>query len=365
MILGSRNLLADRVRFLLSVLGVAVSIGLILLLAGYRSGVYRQATAYLESTAGSVVVAERGIRTFLGSSSSLPAGAVTAVRETPGVERAIPVISQFVVFDRHGRKDGFFLIGYDPAIGGGPWDLVAGREPTSDDELVIDRIAAEQHEIVIGDRVGLLDRSVTVVGMSDGTTFWAGSIAFTRIGTLRSLLRDPALDSFLLVAPTAGTSATDLRDRLAIPGTEALLKSDLVANDRKLMARVYDAPIGLMVGIAYVVGVLVVGLVIYTATIERRREYGALKAIGAGNGVLYRVVAVQALMAASIGSALGVGLALGAGAALMAWRPQFAVAIEPVAIAVVLASSVVMALLAALLPARAVAHLEPAEVFRG
>ena len=365
MTLGRRNLLADPVRFLLSVVGVAVSISLILLLAGYREGVYRQATAYLDNTAGSVVVAERGIRNFLGTSSALPAGAERAIRQTAGVERAIPVVSQFVVFDREGRKDGFFLIGYDPAIGGGPWDLVEGAEPTADDELVLDRITAEQHGIAVGDRVALLDRSVTVVGLSGGTTFWAGSIAFARIGTLQSLLRNPGLQSFLLVSPTVGTSAATLRDRLAIPGTEVLLKSDVIANDQKLMARVYDAPIGLMVGIAFIVGVLVVGLVIYTATSERRREYGALKAIGARNGVLYRVVAVQALMAASIGSALGVGLALGAGAGLMAWRPQFNVDIEPVAIGLVLASSVVMALLAALAPARAVARLEPAEVFRG
>jgi len=364
-ILGRRNLLADPVRFLLSVLGVAVSISLILLLAGYRSGVYRQATAYLDNTPGSVVVAELGIRNFLGTSSALPAGAEDAVRQTAGVASVIVVVSQFVVFDHDVRKDGFFLIGYDPAFGGGPWDLIEGGEPTADDEIVIDRVAAEQHGIAIGDRVALLDRTVTVVGLSGGTTFWAGSLAFARIGTLQSLLRNPGLESFLLVSPTAGTSATALRDRLAIQGTEVLLKSDVIANDQKLMARVYDAPIGLMVGIAFIVGVLVVGLIIYTATTERRREYGALKAIGAGNAVLYRVVAVQALMAALIGSALGAALALGAAAGLMAWRPQFNVDIEPLAIAVVLAGSIFMALLAALVPAKAVARLEPGEVFRG
>lgn len=53
MLLARRNLFRDRTRFALSVLGVAVSIGLILLLAGYRSGVYRQSTAYLDNTPGS------------------------------------------------------------------------------------------------------------------------------------------------------------------------------------------------------------------------------------------------------------------------------------------------------------------------
>ena len=365
MLLARRNLFRDRTRFLLSVLGVAVSVGLILLLAGYRSGVYRQASAYLDNTPGSVVVAEKGIRDFLGTSSVLPRDALDAVRSTAGVDRVTPVISQLVIIERHGRKDGFFLIGYDPAAGGGPWRLVEGREPATDEELVIDRTTARQHDIAIGDRVALLDRSATVVGLSDETTFWAGSIAFARITTIESLLRVPDLRSFLLVTPAAGVSPETLLDRLAVPGTEVLLKTDVVANDAKLMARVYDAPIGLMVAIAFVVGVLVVGLVIYTATIERRREYGAVKAIGARNRVLYRVVATQAFIAAIVGSVAGIGLAFGAGVALMAWRPQFLVAIEPVAVGVVLASSLLMALLAALIPARSVGRLEPAEVFRG
>jgi len=365
MLLARRNLLADPVRFLLSILGVGVSIGLILLLAGYRAGVYRQSSAYLDNTPGSVVVAERGIRDFLGTSSVLPVGAESAVRQAPGVAQVIPVVSQFVIFERAGRKDGFFLIGYDPAFGGGPWRLVQGREPSADDELVIDRTAAQQAGIAIGDSVQLLDRSMVVVGLSDDTTFWAGSIAFARITTLESLLHSPGLRSFLLVIPVAAVSAETLRDTLAIPGTEVLLKSGVIANDAKLLARVYDAPIGLMVVIAFLVGVLVVGLVIYTATIERRREYGAIKAIGARNRTLYRVVTEQALAAAGAGAVLGVGLAYGVGAALMAWRPQFRVEVEPTAVVVVLAASLLMALLAALIPALAIGRLEPAAVFRG
>jgi len=365
MLLARRNLFRDPTRFALSVLGVAAAVGMILLLAGYRSGVYRQASAYLDHTSGSIVVAGRGTEDFLGTSSVLPPGALGAVEATAGVERAIPVVSQFVVFELHQRKDGFFLIGYDPAVGGEPWRLVEGREPVADDELVIDATAARQHEIAIGDTVGLLDRQARVVGMSGGTTFWAGSIAFARITTLESLAHAPGLRSFLLVTPDDDISPEVLRDRLAAPGIEVLLKSQVIANDRALMARVYDAPIGLMVAIAFVVGVLVVGLVIYTATIERRREYGAVKAIGARNRTLYLVVAAQAGITAAGGAIAGVALAYGAGVALMAWRPQFLVTIEPDAVAVVLAASLLMALLAALAPARVIARLEPAEVFRG
>jgi len=364
-LLARRNLVRDRTRFALSVLGVGLSVGLMLLLAGYRAGVYVQGSAYLDNTPGSVVVAERGIRDFLGATSVLPAGAEEATRKTPGAQRVIPVVSQFVIYERHERKDGFFLIGYDPALGGGPWRLVSGRQPNADDELVVDRITAARHQIGLGDTISLLDREATVVGLSDETTFWAGSIAFAPISALEGLLRNPGLRSFLLVSPSGDVSPEELRDRVDVRDTEVMLKSEVIANDRDLMARVYDAPIGLMVGIAFFVGVLVVGLVIYTATVERRREYGALKAIGARNRALYAVVTMQALIAASVGALVGVALAYGVGAALMAWRPQFLVEIDRQAVVGVLVSSLVMALLAALVPARSMARLEPAEVVRG
>ncbi|MDP3047481.1 MAG: hypothetical protein Q8O07_08395, partial [Chloroflexota bacterium] len=152
-----------------------------------------------------------------------------------------------------------------------------------------------------------------------------------------------------------------LRD---LPGTEVFNKEDVMANDLRLFARFFSAPLQLMVVIAFLVGTLVVGMVIYTATMERQREYGVLKAIGAGNGLLYRVVLIQAMIAAGAGSLLGVGLAYGAAQLIMALRPQFLVVLAPVAVAGALGSGLGMALLAAFFPARVVAGLAPAEVFR-
>lgn len=363
--LALSNLTADPTRFVLSVTGVAVSVALILLLAGYRAGIYRQATAYLDNTAGSVVVAERGIRDFLGTSSVLPMDTERTIRASAGVTQVIPVAAQFVVFERHGRKDGFFLVGYEPGSGGGPWNLVEGREPHTVDELVVDRTMAGQHDIVVGDTVRVLDRDAVVVGLSDETTFWAGSLAFARISMLETLARTPGLRSFLLVSPAGGEATSELIERLDVAGVEILAKADVVDNDRRLMARVYDVPIGFMVAIAFLVGVLIVGLTVSTSTMERRREYGALKAIGARNRTLYRVVLTQALAASAAGGIGGVGVAVVGGAALMAWRPQFLVSIEATAVGVVLASCLLMAILAALIPARALSRLEPAEVFRG
>jgi putative ABC transport system permease protein len=137
-----------------------------------------------------------------------------------------------------------------------------------------------------------------------------------------------------------------------------------MANDQKILAGILDQVIFLMVAAAFIVGALVVGMVIYTATIERRGEYGILKAIGARNGVLYRVVASQAVVAAAVGALLGVSFAFAMASLVATMKPQFLVAIEPSAIIGTLAAGFVMALAGALAPARAVSGLAPAEVFR-
>lgn len=365
MSLARRNLVQDKTRLALSVCGVALAVALMLLLNGLLGGMYTQIGAYLDHSPGQVIVAQRGVRNLLGATSLLPPDTTERVRAEPGVASATPIVSQFVMLDLSGRKQPAYMIGYDERQGGGPWHLVSGRAPGVDSEMVFDRVLADRNHIALGDRVPVMGRDVTVVGLSDGTTSWMTSFFFVRMSAAESLLRAPGGISFLLVTPAHGVSAVELRDRLAVlPGVEAVLKTDMMANDVMLLARFFSIPLRLMVTIAFLVGTLVVGLVIYTATTERRREYGVLKAIGARNRRLYGVVLSQAVLAALAGAVLGIGLASGAGQAIMALRPQFLVTLTPLAVAQAAGATLVMAALAAFFPARLLAHLAPAEAFR-
>jgi putative ABC transport system permease protein len=363
MFLARRHLFQDLTRLALSVGGVALAVMLILLLNGFLSGMYQQLAAYLNNTPGTVIVAQDGVRNLLGATSLLPPGAAAAARSGGG--KVIPILSQFVILDLHGKKQPVYLVGYDRAAGGGPWRLAVGAEPRTNYQVVFDRVLAERHGIALGSTVEIMDRTFTVIGLSDGTTSWMVSFVFIRKTAAEALLRVPGGSSFLLVTPSSRTSPAALRDRLdKLPGLEALLKRDVIANDARLFGKVFSAPLQLMIGIAFLIGTLIVGLVIYTATVERQREYGVLKAIGARNGLLYRTVTVQALVVASAGALVGVGLALGVAQLIMLLRPQFLVMFEPAAVGRALLGGLGMALLAALFPVRAVGRLAPADVFR-
>jgi putative ABC transport system permease protein len=361
--LARRNLFQDSTRLALSITGVALAVMLILLLNGFLDGMYRQIAAYLEHTPGAVVVAQEDVTNLLGATSLLPPSTAAAARSRGAT--VVPILSQFVILDLHDKKQPVYLVGYDPASGGGPWRLAAGHPPQNNYQVVFDRILAQRHGIALGSRVEIMDRTFTVVGFSEETTSWMTSFIFMRKTAAEALWHIPGGTSFLLVTPSTRMTPEALRDRLTdLPGADALLKRDMIANDARLFARFFSAPLQLMIAIAFLVGTLIVGMVIYSATVERQREYGVLKAIGAHNHVLYRTVAAQALVVASVGALAGVGLATGLAWLIMALRPQFLIVLEPSAVAWSLFAGLAMALLAALVPVRAIAGLAPAEIFR-
>ena len=365
MLVARKNLIQEKTRFALSVGGVALAIMLVLILDGFQVGMYRQITSYLDHSEGSLVVAQEGVVNLIGATSLLPLGTRAQVEAVEGVQGVAPILSQFVILDLHDKKQPAYLVGYSPELGGGPWEIVEGREPEVDEEMVFDRVLAERHAIGVGDRVVLMDRSYRIVGLSGGTTSWMTSFLFLRKSAVESLLLSPGATSFLLVVVADGQSPEIIRDRISrLSGVDAMLKSEVQANDSRLLARFFSAPVRLMTAIAFLVGVLVVGLVIYTATIERQREYGVLKALGARNRLLYKVVLAQAALAALVGTGLGILLARAASAAIMAARPQFLVVMQSEMAGRAIVIGLGMGLLAALFPARVLAGLAPAEVFR-
>ena len=145
---------------------------------------------------------------------------------------------------------------------------------------------------------------------------------------------------------------------------EVLSKATVAANDIRLFAKVFSAPLKLMVSIAFAIGALIIGLIIYTATVERTQEYGVLKAIGTRNGYLYKIVSIQAVTSSFMGSMLGIGLASGIAQVIMAAQPQFLIEIKPQDILIVVPIGFAMAIIAGLLPIRMISGLSPAEVFR-
>ena len=358
--LARRNLLADPRRLVASAAGVGLAIMLILLLDGLWAGIKTNVTTYEDHVGADLYVAQAGTHNFYGAISVIPTSTVDAVRADPGVDWAVPVRGFFSITDLHGRKAPTFVIGSIPGARGGAWALSSGRAPRRDDEVVVGRVIAKRHGLRLGDRMMIMGRRFTIVGT--GSDAFMASFVFMTHAATDDLLAAPGTTSFVLV----GTKTPDaVRARLRSTGLAVLDRNELAKNDLALMTRAFGVPLRVMVAVAFAIGSLVIALTAYTAIAERRREYGIVKAIGARGRYLLVLALQQTMLIATVGLAAG-GLLFLAGRAVITWaRPQFVVLATSYGITRAVGAAVLMGVLAAVIPARRLAKLEPATAYRG
>jgi putative ABC transport system permease protein len=359
--LARRNLLAEPRRLAAGVVGIGLALMLIGLLGGLWEGIQAQSAQYVNSSGAALWVLPPGTRTLFAEGTEFPTSTLRTVRATRGVAWAAPAWGLFAILNLHDERAAVVLVGSTPGQPGGAWALARGRAPAADDEVAIDRALAGKHGLRLGDRLAVADRSYRIVGITRNAGFMTGYV-FATHRAVETLLGAPGKTNAILVG-TAQPAA--VRDRLAASGLAVVDTPELRRTAIQLNTKVFGPPLKLMVAIAFAAGVLIVALTVYGQVAERRREYGIVKALGAGSHRLAALALAQTLVLAALGLAAG-GLLLVAGRALLAWvRPQFEVVITPDLLLQAVGAAVVMALLAAIVPARRLARLDPATAYRG
>ncbi len=359
--LARRNLTADPRRLLASITGVGLAVMLILLLDGMWTGIKNQTRLYTDKAGAELYVLQDGMRD-LHDGGVLPASVADEVRATPGVDWAEPVRGTHVIVELHGTKLGPYLVGTTPGGRGGAWSIRDGRNVEADDEIVLDGVLADRHGIEVGDRIDVMGTSFEVVGLSADTAGFMTSYVFVTHGATDTLFAASGTTSYVLV----GTSDPPaVRARLTDAGYNTLTADEIAANAEEVASGIFSGPLRLMVIVAFAAGTLIIALTAYTTIIERRREYGIVKALGASRTRLVAIAVGQTLVLALLGLIAG-GLLFVAGRELIvAARPQFTVAFTSGALMRAALAALLMATLAATVPARRLARLDPATAYRG
>ena len=116
--LAIHNLLQDKLRFVLSVTGVALAVMLILFLLGLRQGMFRSAVIYLDHAPGSVAVMPVGVKsTNTGSGQFLSPQRVEEIAAAPGVARVTPVLQMTAIPAGWERANRVSLPSFNPMAG--------------------------------------------------------------------------------------------------------------------------------------------------------------------------------------------------------------------------------------------------------
>lgn len=367
LLLARRNLAHNRVRLLASVGGVALALSLTLALEAIYAGVADQLTTYIDRAGADVWVSQPGVRNLHMVASWLPESVVGEVRAIDGVAEASPILYSTDTIAAGNERAVAYVIGLPAdASMGGPWDVLEGSDRAGRGEVIVDRGFARKAGARLGDRVTVLGGEATIVGLSEGTASLVNSVAFVSFDDFQAMRGGDPVVSFVLVRTADGASAATVATEIErrVGGVTAQSRETFAAGERRLVTDMSAEVISIMNVIGFVVGLAVVALTVYIATLARRREYGVLKALGARSSVLYRVVLAQAVLSVALGFAIGVGFTGLLGFLVARTDLGLELAITVGSFFKVGLFAAVIGGLAAILPIRQVAGLDPAIVFR-
>jgi putative ABC transport system permease protein len=365
--LALRNLFQSRARLAISVGGVALALMLILALDAIVGWIEKRVTAYIDASGADIWVSQEGVRNMHMASSSFSASLATGVARVEGVDSVTPIHYLTNVVEAGEERTIAYVIGLpDQARAGLPWIVQSGRANPGRGGAVIDQGIAEAAGIGLGDPVEILGEEFEVVGLSGGTASLTNSIAFISSRDFARLLASPRMASFLLVQLKPGAAAQEVASRIEanVRGVTAQTREEFAGQERKVVRDMSTDLMAIMNLVGFLIGLAVMSLTVYTATLGRRAEYGVLKALGARNRDLYLTVGVQALVSVALGLAVGLIFTLALAELLPRFSSNLGLQIRLQALGKAGAASLLFAGAAALLPIRQIRGLDPAVVFR-
>lgn len=365
--LAFRNLFQSKIRLVISIGGTALALLLILALDAIFAGVEKQVTAYIDHSGADIFVAQDGVRNMHMAASAMPASVAGKVKNVLGVESVTPILYLTNMIAIGQERNLAYVIGLPPdAEIGRPWRVVEGDSIPAAKEAIIDRGIAVKSGVGLGDKVKILGQEFTLVGLSEGTVSLVSSVAFVSKADFARLRGDARTVSFLLVKVKPGESPDGVAARIEadVNDVTAQSREAFAAQERKVVRDMSTDVINIMNLVGFMIGLAVMAITVYTATLARRAEYGVLKALGARNGHLYVAVLAQAFYSILLGFALGLVLTLLLSVMIPKLGLNLTLYVNGASLAKVGGVSLIIAGVSAILPVRQIAGLDPVMVFR-
>lgn len=371
--LARRNLFRDKVRLAVTLTGIVFSVVLTTIQLGLFLGFTAATADIIDHSMADLWVTSKEI-THIEVGVSFSERKLYQVLAIPGVARVEKQVLQFCNWKRpDGALEAVMVAGFNPdGAMGGPWNVVSGQvqDLKTTDTVMVDELYREKLGVThLGQVVEIDGRRARVAGFTRGIrTFTTSPLIFTSFKNAQSymgLKEDQT--TYLLVKAAPGADVQRLKQDLLARVQDVDVYTTAEFSRKQTVYWLLGTGAGFTVllaaGLGMLVGIVVVAQTIYAATVDHLREYGTLKAMGASNGYIYRVIIKQAAISGLIGYLLGMTLS----SLFVRASQQSAVAIIvpwPLVIGL-LGSTLLMCISASVVPINKVTRIDPAMVFKG
>lgn len=369
--LALRNLIHDKIRFLVTLVGVVFSIVLVSIQFGLYKGTESKILAVLDHTSADLWVTAQEAPAF-DDAALLDGREEYAALSVDGVESVEKLLAMFGRWKRPtGGVTTVLMVGvHTNKDVVKPWDVVAGRveDLILPDSVVVDLAYKDKLGVTeIGQTAQISDKKVRVVALTSGIrSFTTLPIVFSSMENMRALLGIPTdRATFVQVNLKPGADLQKVRKALdaQLPNADVLTNAEFRARSVNHWMFGTGAGAALIMGavLGLIVGMVIVAQTLYASANEHINEFATLRALGSSSSYIHKVILWQAVLSAFIGFSIAIGLAYAVAAALA--DTSLRVLISPQMAALILGITVVMCVLSAVSAILKVTRIDPAMVF--
>jgi putative ABC transport system permease protein len=293
-------------RTFLSVLAIGVEVTMILTLVGVSYGTLDASARRARGIGADIFVRPPGTSAMSLSSAPMSEKTVPVLAARPGVALATGTMVQSI-----GGFDTMQGVDF-PAINkmAGGFKFLEGGPFEQDDDVVVDEFYAKQKKVHPGDHVKLANHDWRISGVYE-----AGKLAriLARIDVLQKVTGNEGKISaiYLKLDKPEEVDAYTAQLRKDLPGYIIYTVEEFTSQLTLSSVTMLKDFIVVVIGVAGIVGFIVVFMAMYTAVLERTREIGILKAVGAGPGYILNILFRETILLAVFGTILGILMTYG------------------------------------------------------
>ncbi len=344
-------------RTALSVIAVAVEVILIISVVGLVTGLLEEAARRQRGIGADVLVQPPGSSMLMAMSSApMPIKIADKLREVEGVTEVAPVLLQ--TFGGLTVAYGIDVPSFNGVTGG--FTLIDGRIIQGGYDLIVDEIFAHDNNLKIGSKYPLFAHDFDVVGI---VRSGKGARLFLPLATMQDLIGGQGKASIFYVKLADSSQDDAVKQKIAaMPGLQGYTVrtmeeyTSLITEGNLPGLKPFQR---IMIAIAVVIGFLVIFLAMYTTVLERTREIGILKSLGASKAYIVNIILRETLLVALLGVVLGIIASIALRRFVVATFPQLSILITPGWVATAAIIAFAGALLGASYPAVRAARQDP------
>lgn len=303
------NLSYRPVRSLITILAVAIEVTLILLIVGLALGILDDSRHRQEGIGADLWVRPPGATMFTAfSTASMPTSVGDLIRKQEHVLAVAPVVYQVTSGNSLQMLNGIELKTFQEV--GGPLRFLQGGPFEHPDDMIVDEIYAAGNKVRPGSTVNVLNHDFRVSGVIPAGR---GSRRYIPIKTLQDLIdaQEKVSAFYIKLDDSSQTPIVAEKLRAMLPGYSVVTLREWLSMMTTEHVPGLSSFIKVVIGVAVVIGFIVIFQAMYTAVLERTREIGILKSLGASKTYITQVVLREAALLALAGIVAGIAISAG------------------------------------------------------